>query len=316
MSDSSAAPFQLLHDAKASLKPLLYQHATITSDYEKRVREIAAALTAACAGDADAALASVILDNSSTFTVNHAVHVAAVAAVLGAKRGVLDDQLENLACAALTMNISIAELQDTLVKQPAAPNALQKSSLESHAKLSNKLLGQKKIKQRDWLNAVMQHHERLDGTGPLGMRGDAITDLAQILALADRYVINLMAKAARESGISAAFFSNTLRPGKEEEEALREVAALLGPYHPGLFVRLANDEIGVVLRRGEVLEHPPVVSLGAKGALSLESAQQRDTADAQFAVAEVLDPKMGYNKIKLCRLWGYPEVTEPQTAAA
>lgn len=316
MSDSAAAPFQVLHDAKATLKPLLYQHATITSEYEKRVREIAASVNLVCNQDADAALASVILDNPSSFTVNHAVHTAAVATVLGAKRGILDDQLENLACAALTMNMSIAEVQDSLVKQQSAPNALQKSSLESHAKLSNKLLGQKKIKQRDWLNAVMQHHERLDGTGPLGMRGDAITDLAQILALADRYVITLMAKAARESGIGGTFFSNTTRPGKEEEETVQQVAALLGPYHPGLFVRLANDEIGLVLRRGEVLEHPPVVSLGAKGALSLESAQQRDTGDAQFAVAEILDPKMGYNKIKLCRLWGYPEVIEPQTAAA
>ena len=315
MSDSHAAPFQALHNAKALLKPLLYQHATIATDYEKRVREIAAGVVAACAGDSDAVLASVILDNPSTFTVNHAVHVAAVAAVLGAKRGLLEDQLENLAAAALTMNMSIAELQDTLANQQAAPNALQKSSIESHAKLSNKLLGQKKIKQRDWLNAVMQHHERFDGTGPLGMRGDAITELAQILTLADRYVISLLAKAVREFGISAAFFSNTIRPGKEEEETLRDITALMGSYHPGLFVRLANDEIGVVLRCGEVLEHPPVVSLGAKGALSLETVQQRDTADAQFAVAEVLDPKMSYNKIKLCRLWGYPEVTAPPTAA-
>lgn len=316
MSDSPGAPFQVLHDAKTTLKPLLYQHATVTADYETRVRAIAALVTHACASDADAALASVILDNPASFTVNHAVHVAVVAAVLGAKRGFLADQLENLVAAALTMNISVAELQDTLATQQGTPSPLQRSSLESHAKLSNKLLSQKKVKQRDWLNAVMQHHERVDGTGPLRMRGDAITDLAQVLGLADRYVLGLMAKSVREPGISAEFLCNTLRHSKDEEETFNEVQALMGPYHPGFFVRLANDEIGVVLRLGEAPQHPPVASLGSKGALSLETVQQRDTVDAQFAVAEILDPKMGYNKIKLCRLWGYPEVVEQQTAAA
>lgn len=316
MSDSPGAPFQVLHDAKTALKPLLYQHATITEDYEARVREIAVSVTRACAGDADAALASVILDNAATFTVNHAVHVAVVAAVLGANRGLLEDQLENLVAAALTMNLSVAELQDTLVKQQGTPSPLQKSSLESHAKLSNKLLSQKKVKQRDWLNAVMQHHERLDGTGPLRMRGDAIIDLAQVLGLADRYVLAVMAKSVREPGIGAALLTNTLRHAKDEEETFSDVQALMGPYHPGLFVRLANDEIGVVLRRGGTPQHPPVASLGSKGALSLETVQLRDTVDAQFAVAEILDPKMGYNKIKLCRLWGYPDVVNQQTAAA
>lgn len=316
MSDSPGTPFQALHDAKAALKPLLYQHGTITSDYESRAREVALLVVGACKMDPDAALASIILSNPASFTLNHAVHVAAISAVLGAKRGLLDDQLEILVAAALTMNISIAELQDTLVKQQGAPTPLQKSSLESHAKLSNKLLGQKKVKSRDWLNAVMQHHERSDGTGPLGMRGDAIIDLAQILALCDRFVMGTMAKSAREPGISGAMLAHTLRHGKDQEETFSQLQELIGPYHPGCFVRLANDEIGVVLRRGEALQHPAVASLGAKGALSLDTVQQRDTTDARFAVAETLDFKMGYNKIKLCRLWGYPEVVEAQMAAA
>lgn len=316
MSNSPTAPFQALHNAKVFLRPLLHQHATITSGYEAKLRELAVAIVSACAADADAALASLFLDNPLGFTVNHAVHVGVVAAIAGPQRGLLEDQVENLVAAALTMNVSIADLQDTLVKQQGPPNPLQKSSLESHAKLSNKLLGQKGVKQRDWLNAVMQHHERSDGTGPLRMRGDAIMELAQVLGLCDRYVTAMMAKSAREPGVSAALVSSTVRNAKDEEETFTEMAKSLGSHHPGQFVSLGNNEIAVVLRRGSAPGYPVVASLGARGALSLDHPQQRDTGQEPFAIVEVLDAKMAYNKIKLVRLWGYPDVVEPETAAA
>lgn len=313
---TNAHVLQALHSARQQLPPLVYQPATITSGYEDQVRSVAAGILSACEADADAALASTLIDNALPYTANHAFNAAIVCAVFAARQDCASDELAALVCAALTMNLSIAALLDSMATGSTAITPLQKLSIEQHHKLSNKTLSDKKIKNRDWLNAVMQHHERADGTGPLRMPGDAMTKLAHCLTTVDRYCAWLAVKGTRPAAGPEEILKHVARNEAELQAALDQIKSVLGPYHPGIFVKLANEEIAVVLRNGADPQHPTVAALGRAGALSLDQCHERNTLEQEFSIVETLDLRLSYNKIKLCRLWGCPELTNAELAPA
>lgn len=314
--EKKTAVFQILHEGRLSLVPLLYQYTTITTEYEDRVIAIAKGVIEASDADADASLASVLLDNTVNYGACQAFNTAILCASVAPKQDFTAEETEAVVCAALTMNLSIITLIDTMGNGNTNITPLQKMSFESHNKLSHKMLSERKIKNREWLNAVMQHHERLDGTGLLRMRGDNIAKLAQLLGLADRYCSLIATRTSRQPEAAKALLKYTVRSDQEQHESAAQIEALIGPYLPGSFVKLQSGEIGVVTHRTESLAHPKVAVLGIQGALSIDGAQERDTNDEKNAIAEILDSKLSYNKIKLCKLWGYSEPNAPTAPAA
>lgn len=314
--DKNTAVFQILHEGRISLVPLLYQYTAITTEYEERVVAIAKGIIEAASADTDASLASMLLDNTVNYGACQAFNTAILCAAAAPKQDFTAEEVEAVVCAALTMNLSIITLLDTMGNGNANITPLQKMSFESHNKLSHKMLSERKIKNREWLNAVMQHHERLDGTGLLRMRGDTITKEAQLLGLADRYCSIIATQATRYPDAAKALLKHTVRSDQEHKDATTQIQTIIGPYLPGSFARLATDEIAVVTHRTDSLAHPKVAVLGKQGALSIDGATERETADEKNAIAEILDSKLSYNKIKLCKLWGYIEPTESTAQAS
>lgn len=314
---TAASVFQGLREAQQSLLPILYQPGTVEGSYEKAVTEIAQKIMAFCEQDTQAALANILIDHKLNPTLRHAVHTATLCYAYGKQIELMSDEQLSLMCAALTMHVSFAQQQDALWVQDDKLSALQKSSFESHTKLSKKILGEKKVKNSDWINAVMQHHERADGTGFLTMRGDAITKLGGLLGFADRFCMLVMARAMAGEAEPPKFLRYHVR-ANEEDELLERAAEKLGHYFPGTLVKLKSDEVAVILRQTDDPQHPTVASLGTPGALTLSETVTRETKQDEFAIAEVLDWKASANKFKLCKLWGYdaPVDSEIESNAA
>lgn len=301
---TAASVFQGLREAQQSLLPILYQPAKVEGSYEKAVTEIATKIIALCEQDTQAALANILIDQVMYPTLRHAVHTATLCCAYGKQIELMGDELLSLMCAALTMHVSFAQQQDTLWLQADKLSALQKSSFESHSKLGKKILGEKKVKNADWVNAVMQHHERSDGTGFLNMRGDAITKLGALLGIADRFCMLVMARTMAGDAEPPKFLRYHVREN-EESELLERVTGKLGHYLPGTLVKLKSDEVAVILRQTDDPQHPTVVSLGTPGALTISDTVTRETKRDEYAIAEVLSWKASANKFKLCKLWGY-----------
>lgn len=312
---TSISVFQGLRDIQQRMRPILYQPGTVEGSYEKAVEAIAQDITAICEHDAAAALANIIIDHKLSPTLRHAAHTTVFCCVFGKLSELMSDELHSVMCAALTMHVSNAQQQDTLWIQTEKMSVLQRSGFESHTKLSKKTLGEKKVKNSDWLNAVMQHHERPDGTGFLTMRGDAITKLGTFLSFADRYCALVLARVMNGEAEPPPYLRYHVRTGEEEKEILGKVAEKLGPYVPGTLVKLRNGEVGMVLRQTDDPAHPTVVSLGEPGALSLTNTVGRDTKQENFEIIDSLSWKTSANKFKLCALWGYDPPTEAIPAA-
>ncbi len=121
-------------------------------------------------------------------TYSHTARVATFAALfaIGLKKG----QPQILALAGLFHDIGLTEVSEGILNKPE--NRRSKDELTSyqlHLDASCKIIKERKlIVPEEVTKAILQHHERFDGTGyPKALPGARICIEAQILALADKF---------------------------------------------------------------------------------------------------------------------------------
>jgi len=152
----------------------------------------------------------------------------------------------------------------------------------------------------------MQHHEREDGSGALGMRGNSITKHALALSLADRYCTLVATQCSRDSAISQEYLRLNIRTENEEQQVIKQLLPITGSLLPSTMVKLVGGEIAVVSARSDDPGHPIVCILGSQGQLSFDNMEEKNTAEENFKIGEVLDLKTSFNKVKLCQVWHQP----------
>lgn len=191
------------------------------------------------------------------YSATHAMLVYVVCSLAG--REVLNwpsDLDATLGKAALTMNIAMTRLQDQLAMEKRPLTAKQVERVEQHAQQAFNMLVAMGVDNQDWLLAVRHHHDRAPGpleTKPVAMR------LARLLQRADTFVARLSPRAGRSSmppnaAMQACYF--------DEKQLVDQAGAALikavGVYSPGVYVRLANGEVAVVIRRSANTTAPRV----------------------------------------------------------
>jgi hypothetical protein len=101
-----------------------------------------------------------------------------------------DAARNRLRWAALLHDIGKLEVAPTLLNKPAAPTADEWVILRRHPEEGARLVASLLPWLGEWGQAVVQHHERFDGTGyPHGLKGTNISRAARIVAVADVYEV-------------------------------------------------------------------------------------------------------------------------------
>lgn len=214
--------------------------------------------------------------------------------------------------AALTMNYSMTDMQDKLAQQLEPPTQAQQLQIEQHAQRSALLLKQMGIQEPVWLTAVHQHHIAV--AGPLATRspGDR---LARLIRRADMFAARLAPRASRlpiapAAAMQACYF--------DENQAIDEAGAALikavGIYQPGSFVRLATNEVGVVIQRGQNTTTPRVAVLLNKSGVPTVEPAIRDTSMREHRIVASVphrDVKVQLNLERLLPLTALPKSDRP-----
>lgn len=106
---------------------------------------------------------------------------------------------QQAAIAGLFLDIGLSSIPaEVLATPPEKRTDEQKKIYNTHADLSLKLLqGKRMVVPPEVQNAILQHHERLDGSGPNGIREHKLSALSQVVALADRFVELVFESGAR-----------------------------------------------------------------------------------------------------------------------
>lgn len=192
------------------------------------------------------------------------------------------DQVNSLCRAALTMNLGMTELQDRLATQIDAPNAAQRRTIDLHAEKGAEMLEAVGVTDANWLQAVRDHHTQVPG--PLQGRSQA-SAMARLIQRADMFSARLAPRAARAPAAPAAAMQACYFDEKRQvDEAGAALIKAVGIYQPGSFVRLATDEIAIVITRGRNTTTPRVAVLVNRSGIPTVEPTIRDTSQKDYKI--------------------------------
>ncbi|MDH5394340.1 MAG: HD domain-containing protein [Gammaproteobacteria bacterium] len=278
-----------------------------TIDIEQTIRKLCAELQAWANTDSDALLGAVHLCFGSSYSLMHAIHVAILCELIG-KRFIEDSQRRNtIMCAALTCNIAINDLQDSLQKQSEMLTDGQRQKIDSHPERAVKILHDNGITNSLWLKSVLQHHERIDGGGyPGGVSGDALLTESNLISIADRYAAMIAGRSYRK-GIHPKEVLKQIFVDRGKffyEKLCLFLIKELGIFPPGAFVSLNNGEVGIVINRALDSVTPVVASIISPRGAPYPQPIRRDCQQESYKIIQIceLDKNISLN---LPVIWGY-----------
>lgn len=260
-------------------------------DFSSALDKAAEPVMALISRDPDLAIFQVVRQEEGQarqYASRHAVHTG-IASYLAARRlGWSEPQVRCVFRAALTMNISMVDLQNRLTNQVTPITTLQREQIRSHPERSVAILEASGVKDADWLQAVLQHHEYGDGSGyPTGCA--QACDTAQLLQRADILTAKFCARAVRRP-VAADVAARALYLRDKGHPITAALIKEFGLYPPGCTVRLASGELGVVAKRGEQANAPVVIVLVSRTGEPLITPVRRNTALSAHAIAAVVPP--------------------------
>lgn len=126
-----------------------------------------------------------LVDKRDPYTAGHQKRVAELSQAIGRKLGLPEDRIKGLYLAGLIHDLGKISIPAEILNRPGTLSPKEFELIKEHARAGYDII-------RDvafpWpvADAVLQHHERLDGSGyPDGLSGDEILLEGQILAVAD-----------------------------------------------------------------------------------------------------------------------------------
>lgn len=297
--DEVLTPHERVLQAPAHQLPALWErsidrvrqalHVMPKEGFDAVVDDVAQPLIALIERDADLAIFQVMRQHGShlaQYGVNHSIHCAIAAFLTADRLGWDAATLQRAFKSALTMNVSMLELQGQLATQAAPLTAQQRLEIDTHPLRSVSMLQQSGIGDPQWLQAVAQHHETGDGTGyPAGLT--EVIPLAALLHQCDVYTAKLSPRQTREA-LTADVVARKLFSDSPHDPMASALIKEFGIYPPGSFVRLASGETGIVTRRGASAHTPVVAALTNERGASLSGPVRRDTARPLYAIVSSL----------------------------
>ena len=217
------------------------------------------------------------------YSATHAMLVMAMCSL--AAREVLkwpQAHVKALGSAALTMNVSMTELQDRLAMQKQSPTTAQLQRIQTHAPRSIDLLQQMGVSDALWLEAVLNHSTKSPGS--LAGRSDG-QRLARMIQRADMFAARLSPRATRAPETpGAAMQSCYFDENKQIDEAGVALIKAVGIYTPGTYVKLASQETAVVIKRGLNTTMPKVAVLINRHGMPTGEPILRDTSQVDYRI--------------------------------
>ncbi len=147
------------------------------------------------------------------YTGEHSKRVYELVKKLALKLGYKDQKLNDIIKAAYYHDLGKIFIDDAILNKPDKLNAYEYDAIKKHVEHAKSMILDHF--NENVFNIIIQHHERLDGTGyPMGLSGDEISREGRILAVCDSY----------DAMITNRIYKN----GKSPELALLELKELSG----------------------------------------------------------------------------------------
>lgn len=182
---------------------------------------------------------------------SHGVDTGVLAMAIGQEHGCDPPQLKLVGLAALLHDIGQARLPLNLIRKVQVFTHQEHKLIQAHCEMGMAILNNFPEIPDESKRMVLEHHERLDGSGyPKGLRGNHISELTQILSIADAYDAQISGRCSFPPVPPARALSELYRAavgGQYHVYLVQRLIQLLGVYPIGSLVHLNTREQAVVV---------------------------------------------------------------------
>lgn len=172
-----------------------------------------------------------------------------MAMLLGSLCGMSEDQVSDVGVATALMNVGFMNLPKEIVQSTDPLTPAQEHELKKHSLHGYVLLKESPLVPSEIAEAVLQSHELLDGSGyPRGIKGDEISMMSRIAAVADTYftLISPFNRGERSSRHDALEYIMAFGGDLFDQEIVQHLMRRVPVYPSGIVVRVSTGELGVV----------------------------------------------------------------------
>ncbi len=212
--------------------------------------DIADAIVDSVFRNADAMAALTLLRDQQSYTWRHMLNCAILTAIFAKYLGYEMTKVRQMALAALLHDIGLAKVPQGVLSKPSRLSELEVKAMRKHVALGLSMLkGQKHITAM-MLEMIVNHHERLDGSGyPRGLSADKLSREARILAIVDVYAAMIADKPYKQGQEPLGALRFLLAQEQLFDQALvQRFIKCVGIYPIGTLVHLTNERLAMVVQ--------------------------------------------------------------------
>jgi HD domain len=236
------------------------------------------------------------------YPLAHSLHTAVLCLLTARQAGWDTPRQRSLAAAALSMNLTMLELQAQMAEQDGPPKPRQLEVIRAHPMQAVKVLRTAGVTDMVWLRTVAEHHEHVDGSGyPRG-----VTDLsepARLLRMADVFMAKITPRALRAALPVQAARRQLFQQEGGSPLALAMIKAM-GVHPPGSLVQLKSGHVAVVKRRAGSGPAPQVCTLSDARGRPFPDSKTLDTANPDHAITGACADPLLFARVPGERVYG------------
>ncbi len=218
------------------------------------VDEVVDKISASVFRNKDALLTLSRIKTVDQYTFMHSISVCILMASFARAMGYDSDTSRQISSGALLHDLGKMRVPPEILNKPGALTTAEFAEMKRHVEY-----GAEHLSSFGWLTdvsmrVVMQHHERIDGTGyPFGLQGDALSEVGRMSAIADVYDALTSNRCYKQAWEPTHTLGKMLEWSKDHfgEEMAHQFVRCVGIYPVGTLVRLSTGMIAVVVEQDE-----------------------------------------------------------------
>ncbi|MFC4402318.1 HD-GYP domain-containing protein [Gracilibacillus xinjiangensis] len=194
---------------------------------------------------------------------HHGISVALISAHLAKKVGYHKEWIQ-IGIAGILADCGMAKLDSTIMQKERTLTLSEYNEIKKHATLSYRLVENIAGLSKEVKLSILQHHERLDGSGyPLGVKDDKIHPFAKIIAISDTYHAMTSERCYRkkQSPFKVIEEMLILAYTKFDYVLLQTFAQTLLNYSIGTSILLSNGQEAIIVYAKPETPIRPIVRL-------------------------------------------------------
>lgn len=129
---------------------------------------------------------TIVLRDNHCYTYEHSLNVTLYALIIGFNEGLTSKELQVLVLGCLLHDLGKCNINNTILDKPGKLSDSEFKAIQQHPIYGVELADSLSCADNRIKGIILQHHEKLDGTGyPYGLSYDKINHLSRIAAVAD-----------------------------------------------------------------------------------------------------------------------------------